>query len=293
MTGQDVAFIGLGAMGLPMARCLVRAGHSVVVSGHRRPAPVEELTAQGARSARTPAEASDSARVVVTMLPDEAAVEDVLFGAGGVAETCPPGAVVVDMSTISPDAAKRFSDALDASDVRFLDAPVSGGPARAEKGDLAVMVGGDQEALAAVGDVLDSLARVVFHVGPVGSGQVVKMCNNLVGAACLLASSEAMALATTYGLDQQVVRDVLLAGTAANWQLDNTFPISVMVDDYAPRFALPLIVKDLGIVGSMAQGQGVNAPVGDLVRQAFGEAHDRFGPMDFSSVYRLYTSHEA
>lgn len=290
MSDREIAFIGLGAMGLPMAKCLLRAGHHVSTAGHRRRERAEALEAEGARLADTPGEAAASARVVVTMLPNEAVVEEVLFGPEGVAASCPAGAVVIDMSTISPGAARQFAEALGSQGVGFLDAPVSGGPGRAETGDLAVMVGGDEAVLGSVADVIDSMARIVFHVGPVGAGQVVKMCNNLVGAACLLASSEALALALAYGLPHGVVREVLLAGTAANWQLENIVPGSVMVGDYSPRFALPLIVKDLGIAGEMAAGKGLPSPVGDLMRQAYGEAYDRFGSMDFSSVYRLYDS---
>lgn len=290
MTDDEIAFIGLGAMGLPMARALLRAGHPVVTTAHRHPEPPEALATAGARVVATPAQACRAARAVVTMLPNEAVVEDVLFGPEGVASACPPGSVVIDMSTISPSAARRFANTLAGQGVRFLDAPVSGGPGRAETGELAVMVGGEQDTLDAVADVLDSMARVVFHVGPVGSGQVVKMCNNLVGAACLLASSEALALAHAHGVPHDVVREILLAGTAANWQLENTIPASVMVEDYSPRFSLPLIVKDLGIAGAMAAANGVTSPVGDLMRQAYGDAYARFGPLDFSSVYRLYDS---
>lgn len=286
---KTIAFFGLGAMGLPMASRLVDQGHQVVLLARRAQQAVETLTRRGASSADTPAQAASGADFVITMLPDDEAVEAVLVGDSGVAEGAQPGTVVIDMSTISPRVAVKIGEHLSHRGLQFLDAPVSGGPARAETGELAIMAGGHSEVLDSARSVLDVLGAKIFHVGATGSGQILKACNNLVGAACMLADAEALALARAHGVDPTVAREVMLAGTAANWQLDKTIPLTVLQDDYSPRFALSLLNKDLRIAGGMAQTEGLASHMGDLVRGMYGEAEAKFGGnQDFSSVFRLY-----
>lgn len=288
---RNVAFIGLGSMGLPMAMRLIHCEVGVTVVPHRTHDALDRLVALGAHVARTPAAAAEGASTVITMLPNEDAVEAVLVGPSGVVHGAAPGTVVVDMSTISPTAARRIGERLVESGLGFLDAPVSGGPARAGTGELAIMVGGAESTLALARPVLDALGRAVFHVGPVGAGQVIKACNNLVGAACLLADAEALALAKAHGIEPTVAREVILAGTGANWQLDITIPLTVMQDDYSPRFALALLNKDLGIARDMAAAASLPSMVGDLVRSAYLNAQEKYGgDRDFSSVFRLYGS---
>lgn len=286
---KSVAFLGLGAMGLPMATCLVERGHQVTVVKHRSPEPVEALERKGATVAGTPQEAAAQTDIVITMLPNDDVVESVLLGSSGVVEGARPGTVVVDMSTISPAGAVKVGERLAEAGLAFLDAPVSGGPARAGSGELAIMVGGTEETLATAHPVLDTLGASIFHVGPTGSGQIIKACNNLVAAACMLADAEALALAKAHGIDPALAREVILAGSGANWQLDKQIPMTVLQGDYSPRFALALLNKDLGIAGAMASTEGVPSFVCDLVRSAYGEAQTQYGGNnDFSLVYRLY-----
>lgn len=284
-----IAFIGLGSMGLPMATRLLERGREVVVVPHRSRDAVEALARSGAVVAETPRQAAETASVIITMLPSDEVVQTVLFGPEGAVPEAREGVTVIDMSTISPSAAFRISEQLAARNMEFLDAPVSGGPARAGTGELTIMVGGADTTIAVARPILEDLGSSIFHVGPTGAGQIIKACNNLVGAACMLADAEALALAKAHGIDPAVAREVILAGTGANWQLDKTVPLTVLQDDYSPRFALALLNKDLGIAGAMASGEGLPAFMGDLVRSVYGDAQARFGgDRDFSSVYRLY-----
>lgn len=291
MTERDktVAFLGLGAMGLPMATRLVERGHNLVVVPHRSRETVERLEHKGATVAGTAAEAAAQAAFVITMLPNDEVVDSVLLGPSGVVQGARPGTVVVDMSTISPAAAVRTSKRLIDGGLAFLDAPVSGGPARAGTGELAIMVGGSESTLTAARPVLDALGASIFHVGPAGAGQIIKACNNLVGAACMLADAEALALAKAHGIEPTVAREVILAGTGGNWQLEKQIPLTVLNNDYSPRFALSLLNKDLGIAGAMATSEGLPSFMGNLVRSVYGDAQSKYGgDHDFSSVYRLY-----
>lgn len=286
---NTVAFLGLGAMGLPMAARLLEQGYHVVTVPHRSTDPVEQLSRLGATTADTPKQAAAGAGIVVTMLPNDEVVETVLLGQAGVIEGAAPGTVVVDMSTISPAAATRIGEQLAAADLGFLDAPVSGGTARAGTGELTIMVGGPETTLTTARPLLETLGTSIFHVGPVGAGQIIKACNNLVGAACMLADAEALALAKAHGIDPHTARQVILAGTGANWQLENQIPLTILQDDYSPRFALALLNKDLGIAESMATTHQLPSPVGDLVRHAYADAQANYGGnRDFSAVYQLY-----
>lgn len=290
---KTVAFFGLGAMGRPMATRLIDQGYNVVTVVHRSRDAVDELLRLGAAEADSPKEAADGAAFVVTMLPNDESVHSILLGQAGVVEGAAPGTIVVDMSTISPTAAARIGEGLAAAGLGFLDAPVSGGTARAGTGELTIMVGGPEAALTSARPLLGTLGKSIFHVGPVGAGQIIKACNNLVGAACMLADAEALALAKAHGVDPRIAREVILAGTGANWQLENQIPLTVMREDYSPRFALSLLNKDLGIAGTMAANEGLPSFTGDLVRQAYGDAQAKYGgDRDFSVVYRLYESHE-
>ena len=288
---QTIAFMGLGAMGLPMATRLLDCGHKVVVVPHKSQEAVERLAQRGAAVAQTPEAAAAEAAIVITMLPRDEVVETVLLDKSGVVHGARPGTIIIDMSTITPSTAVRIGERLGESGLAFLDAPVSGGPARAGTGELAIMVGGADATLVAARPILDALGTSVFHVGPTGAGQIIKACNNLVGAACMLADAEALALARAHGIEPAVAREVILAGTGANWQLDKTIPLTVLENDYSARFALSLLNKDLGIAGTMAASEGSPSFVGDLLRSVYGEAQTKYGgDRDFSSVYRLYGS---
>lgn len=286
---RRVAFVGLGAMGAPMAASLLRAGHHVTVVPHRSRAAADALAAAGARVAATPAEAACDAEVVVTMLPGAAEVEAVLLGPDGVVGAAAEGTLVVDMSTIGPTPARMLGERLHTAGLRFVDAPVSGGPARAETGTLTAIVGGEAATLEAARPVLEGMASTIFHAGPLGAGQVAKACNNLLVAACMLANAEALALGAAEGLAPSTLREIVLASSGANWQLENIVPRTILADDFTPLFAMPLLRKDLGIAAEMADGSGSAFLVGSLARQAYGLAAALGGQeLDFSAVVKIY-----
>jgi 3-hydroxyisobutyrate dehydrogenase len=286
--GRRVAFIGLGTMGFPMASCLVRAGHVVTVVPHRSTAASDALKRDGARVAGSPAEAARDAEVVVTMLPTVAHVREVVLGEQGAAAGAPEGALFVDMSTIGPSAARSVSQKLENRGLGFVDAPVSGGPAKAGAGTLTIMAGGSETHLAQARSVLAAMAQQVFHVGSVGAGQTAKACNNLLVAACMLANSEALALGASAGIDPTDLQEIIRASSGTNWQLENIVPQTILRNDFTPLFALPLLRKDLAIAAGIAQESGAGFHVGRLVRELYDRATVEGPVRDFSSVVHLY-----
>jgi len=289
MSAVRVGFIGLGAMGKPMAASLLRAEFAVSVLPHRNPAPALELEALGATVARTPAEVADGAQFVITMLPDAPVVEEVLLGPAGVAFAGRPGLVVIDMSTIAPVSARRIGAELEERGIAFLDAPVSGGVGGAVAGTLTVMVGGSAGVLEQARPVLLGMGRTIFHAGPSGAGQVVKACNNLLVGVIMMASSEALTLGVKEGVPAEVLREIILASTGASWQLQNAVPGTVMQDQYGARFALKLLHKDLGIAADMAKQSGTPLMAGGLAHQIYGLLKGLGkGDLDFSAVSTLY-----
>jgi 3-hydroxyisobutyrate dehydrogenase len=286
---RDVAFVGLGTMGQPMAECLVRAGYEVSVVPPRRRVEGAPGTLE-ARVAATPAEAVEGARFLVTMLPTAADVESVLFGQNGAVSAMPAGGMVIDMSTIGPHAARDLGRRLAEHQLAFLDAPVSGGPARAAAGTLTVIVGGREADLDDARPVLEAMSSAIFHAGDCGAGQTAKACNNLLVAACMLASVEALALGAAAGVAPECLRDIVLASSGSNWQLENIVPQTVLKNDFSPIFALPLLEKDLGIAAALADETGAPFFVGGLAREMYRRAGTRATEVrDFSSVAELYS----
>jgi 3-hydroxyisobutyrate dehydrogenase len=283
-----VAFLGLGTMGFPMAASLLRSGFSLTVVPHRSREAAETLEGEGARLATTAAEAARDADFVVTMLPTDVEVREVLLGAEGAAQAASPGTLFIDMSTIAPEAARSISADLVNRNLRFLDAPVSGGPARAASGELTIMAGGSRHDVRRADAVLHSMGERVFHVGEVGAGQAAKACNNLLVAACMLANVEALALGAAAGIDPGTLHEIIVASSGTNWQLENIVPKTVLRNDYTPLFALPLLNKDLGIAAGMAEGSGAAFHVGQLARDLYAQATEEGVPRDFSSVVHLY-----
>jgi 3-hydroxyisobutyrate dehydrogenase-like beta-hydroxyacid dehydrogenase len=264
---DTVGFIGLGAMGRPMALNLRK--HDVTLVVHNRSSAAERtLTEAGASVATTPAAVASACQMIVTMLPDAPDVATVLEGERGLLETLQPGTIVVDASTIAPDAARRFATAVAARGGHYLDAPVSGGEIGAIDGTLTFMVGGDAEALDRVRPLLAMMGKDerIVHVGPSGSGQVCKACNQLVIGGTMLAVAEAMALARKSGVDGAKVRQALLGGFAASRVLE-VHGERMLTGNYKPGFKARLYKKDLRIVAETLAGQGVAAPGAALVQQ--------------------------
>jgi len=259
-----IAFLGLGIMGLPMAGHLLNAGFRLTVY-NRTASRTLDLVQAGARQAVTPSEAARGADYVISMVTDGPDVEQVLFGSDGAVQGARPGAVFIDMSTISPETARSVSDTLSHHRIEFLDAPVSGGDVGARNATLTIMVGGKQEVFEQARPVFEALGKRITYVGPTGSGQVVKACNQVVTAVNLLAVCEALVLAEKNGIDPQVMIHVLAGGASQSWSLENLGP-RIVKGDFAPGFMVKLLQKDLNIVLSQARRYNIALPGTALVQ---------------------------
>jgi 2-hydroxy-3-oxopropionate reductase len=283
---EPVGFVGLGVMGRPMARNLLRAGHRVVV-WNRSAGPAAELAAAGATVARTPAELAAATPVVLTMLPDLPQVEEVLRRDDGLLAGMTRGSVLVVLGTVSPVAVRDLGARLEPARVAVIDAPVSGGDVGAEQATLSIMVGGRPEDVARVRPYLEAMGTTVDHLGPLGAGQLAKACNQIVVAATLTALSEALVLARRGGLDPQRVFAVLGGGLAASRVLEVKGP-KLLGGDFRPGGAAAFQHKDLGFALAAAREEGVALPLTALVDQLYGAARwNGFGDDDHSVVVRV------
>src|SRR4051794_31831657 len=264
---EVVGFIGLGVMGKPMAGHLVKAGYEVVVHNRSR-SSVHELVAQGARAADSPAHLAGQATVVITMLPDTPDVEQVLTGADGVLSALKKGAIVIDMSSISPVATERLATMVAEKGGSMLDAPVSGGEIGAINAQLSIMVGGDEAAFHRARPILDKMGNPekVIHIGRSGAGQICKVCNQIAIGGALAGVSEAFALAKKAGVDAARVRQALLGGFASSRVLE-VHGERMLVDNYKPGFRAKLYQKDMRLANEAAAANGVSMPANAVVAQ--------------------------
>jgi 2-hydroxy-3-oxopropionate reductase len=264
---ETVGFIGLGLMGRPMAHNLLKAGFQLVVH-NRSPKPVEALVASGAKSAPSPADVARRSTVVITMLLDSKDVQLVLTGPGGVFEGVQTGAVLIDMSSISPVVARVLAAEARQRGVTLLDAPVSGGEIGALSASLSIMVGGDAAALERVRPILNAMGRAdrVIHVGESGAGQLCKVCNQIAIGGTLAVVSEAFALARKAGVDPARVREALLGGFASSRVLE-VHGERILHENYTPGFRARLYHKDMGIALDTARAHDVPMPVSAVVQQ--------------------------
>ncbi|HUP39493.1 MAG TPA: NAD(P)-dependent oxidoreductase, partial [Vicinamibacterales bacterium] len=207
----NVGVIGLGAMGIPIAKNLIKGGHCVSVFARRTEA-MAPLVAMGAMAAASPAGVAECSDVIVTMVIDTHAVEDVVLGPRGIIERAKPGSVVVDHSTIDPEGARRIAAALKTRGIDMIDAPVSGGPAVADAGALSMMAGGNETVLDRIRPILACYAKTIVHIGPSGAGQIAKACNQICTIVNTLGAAEAMLMAERAGIDPTKVKDVLMTG---------------------------------------------------------------------------------
>jgi 2-hydroxy-3-oxopropionate reductase len=262
---ETVGFIGLGVMGAPMARNLVEAGHPLVVHNRSRE-PVDALAAAGAEPASSAREVAERAGIVITMLPDSPAVEDVVLGEDGVLDAASDGDLLIDMSTIHPTLSVALARAGRERGVGVLDAPVSGGDAGAREGALSIMVGGEEADLERARPLLDVLGKTIIHVGGPGAGQVVKACNQVVVAVTIAAVSEALVLGSKAGVEPERILDVLGGGLAANRVMEMRRD-NFLEHDFTPGFRIDLHHKDLDIALESGAAYGVPLAVTALVQQ--------------------------
>jgi 2-hydroxy-3-oxopropionate reductase len=289
---QHIGFNGLGVMGRPMDRHLIVAGHQLTVFNRSR-AAMDELVAAGARAGASPADVARHADIVITMLPDTPDVEAVIAGPGGVLEGVRAGALVIDMSSISPAATRALASRVAASGATMLDAPVSGGEIGAKNATLSIMVGGDPRAFARVQPVLACMgsAERIVHIGDApGSGQICKICNQVAIGGALAGVREAFALARQGGVDPGRVRQALLGGFAASRVLE-VHGERMLTGNYAPGFRTRLYQKDMRIAHEAAAALGISIPVTTVVADLVNTLVARGdGDLDYSAVGTVATA---
>jgi 3-hydroxyisobutyrate dehydrogenase-like beta-hydroxyacid dehydrogenase len=282
----DVGVIGLGAMGSPIARNLLKSGHTVTVYARRREATTTIVDA-GARAVSSPAELASLSDVTLTMVLDTEAVENVILGPGGVIEGARAGSVVIDHSTIDPHAASTIAAALQIRGIDMLDAPVSGGAAVAEAGALSIMVGGSETVLDRCRPILNCYGKVISHVGSCGAGQVAKACNQICTIVNMLAAAEAMLMAERAGVDPNKVKDVLMAGFGASRMLDLQAP-KMIARDFAGKVESRLHHKDIQIVLALAGRLGIELPASSAAADVLKTLQDRGGAkMDSAAIFTV------
>ena len=282
------AVIGLGSMGYGMATSLKRNGFEVTGCDVSADA-VARFVKDCGKGARTPAEAAKSASIVVSVVVNAAQTETILFGKDGVAETLPKDAVFISSATMDPDVARRLAKELEASGRHYLDAPISGGAQRAAQGELTVLASGSNAAFTKARPALDAMAAKLYELGDApGQGAAFKMVNQLLAGVHIAAASEAITFAAKQGLDIRKVYEVITASAGNSWMFENRMP-HVLDGDYAPRSAVEIFVKDLGIIQDMARTARFPVPVAAAALQMFlATAAAGMGRDDDASVARLY-----
>jgi 3-hydroxyisobutyrate dehydrogenase len=264
---ERVGFIGLGIMGRGMARNLLKAGFSVRL-WNRTAARAEELVAEGAIAAGSPAELAAQSDIIITCVSDTPDVEAVILGDNGVIAGARAGALVIDMSTISPQATQAIAAKLAARGVQMLDAPVSGGSEGAARGTLSIMVGGDAAQVERAMPVFAAMGKTITHVGGAGAGQTVKLVNQILVVGNMLAVGEALLFAQAGGVDLQKTLAAVVGGAAGSWMLSNRGP-QVLARDWRPGFTIDLQQKDVRLVLSAADQLGVPLPGTALIFQLY------------------------
>ncbi len=282
-----IAVIGLGNMGRPMAACLARAGYQVVgfdVVAAARAAFAEA----GGTAAATADEAVTDAAAIITLLPDGKIVRAAIEG---IKTKLKPGTIVIDMSSSAPMGTRALGEDLIAAGLAFIDAPVSGGVKRAIDGSLAIMAGGDGTTIDRAEHILQAMGKSVFRTGPLGSGHAAKALNNYVSAAGLAAAAEAVAIGSKFGIDPNVLVDVLNASTGRNNSTENKLKQFMISETYSSGFSMALMAKDIQTADDLAHEIGVNTPLADEVASLWTAALEKLGPAaDHTEIGRYLTA---
>ncbi len=286
MSKPKIGFIGLGIMGKPMAGHLIDAGYELVVHNRNRDA-VDELVGKGAAEAYSGKEVAEQSDIVITMLPDSPDVESVALGEGGIIEGAPEGLIFVDMSTIAPSVTTQVGEVLAEKGVQSLDAPVSGGDIGAQNATLSIMVGGDEDTFNAVKPLFDVMGQSAILCGPLGAGQTVKACNQILVAVTIAGVSEALTMGTKAGVDPIKIVQVLSGGLARCGVLENRGERMVN-GDFDPGFRIRLHYKDLNIIQKTSNDFGVPLPVTSEVFELFKTAMVKGrGELDHSGLLTI------
>ena len=284
---MKIGFIGLGIMGKPMSKNLIKAGYSLVVRDHNAES-VAELVALGATSGDSAKAVAEQSDVIITMLPNSPHVKEVLLGEGGVIEGAKVGTIVIDMSSIAPLASREIHEALAKKSVALLDAPVSGGEPKAIDGTLSVMVGGDKELFDKCYDIMKAMAGSVVHTGEIGAGNVTKLANQVIVALNIAAMAEALTLATKAGVNPDLVYQAIRGGLAGSTVLDAKAPM-VMNRNFKPGFRIDLHIKDLANALDTSHGVGAQLPLTAAVMEMMQALKaDGLGTADHSALACYY-----
>lgn len=273
---QTIAFVGIGNMGGPMAAKLARAGFDIIAVDTDEQRVAAWAAANSARGVTTLAEIAAEIDAVVTMLPTGKEVRDVVADAA-VTSAAKPGLIVIDMSSADPVGTRELGAELDESGIALVDAPVSGGVLRAMEGTLAIMIGGDAEAVERARPVLAKMGDRLFDVGALGNGHAMKSLNNFVAGTAFVAASEAILVGERFGLDPTVMMDIMNVSTARCFNTELVMKQHVISGQFATGFALGLMAKDVGIANKLATAMGRTAPVAALVTELLAEARDAIG----------------
>ena len=287
---HQIGLVGLGAMGFPMAKRLLAAGHNLAVVPHTNRKPADDLADLGATVNETVSALASDRDVVIICVPDVPQVEEVLFGAQGLlAGNLSQDMLVIDMSTINPTAARRHNELLSGHGITALDAPVSGGPARAADGTLTIMVGGSNTGFEKARPILEKLGKNIIHVGEAGAGQAVKHVNQLMISIIMIANAEALTIGVKAGIPLETMIDVISTSSGSNYLLQNWLPKTLFSGDLSGGFALDLLMKDLSAAMRWAADLGLPSFGGALAQQLYRIAQaEGQGRMDYSTVAKLY-----
>jgi 3-hydroxyisobutyrate dehydrogenase len=281
---RRIGFIGLGTMGLPMARNLLKAGFELAVYA-RRPGPAAEMRGLGARVAESPRGVAEGADAVLTIVTADPDVREVVLGPDGALEGMAAGGILVDMSTISPATIREIARLGRARGVAVMDAPVSGGDTGARAGTLTIIAGGDAETFERCRPVFEAMGKSLYHVGSVGSGQVVKLANQLIGGAILAVVSEALVMGVKAGADPEVMRQVIGVSSGNSNLFQARVGDYMLKDRFEPGFMLDLMKKDLGLALDIGRTLSVPMPVGAAAYQQYAAATSMgVGREDFAAV---------
>ena len=284
---MTIGFIGLGIMGKPMSKNLIKAGYSLVVNDINKPA-VEEVVACGAKAAETAAEVAAQSDILFTMLPNSPQVKTVVCGENGVLEGARPGLIIVDTSSIAPLASQEIAKACAEKGVKMIDAPVSGGEPKAIDGTLAFMVGGDKDVFESVKDLLLIMGSSAVLCGDVGAGNTTKLANQVIVALNIAAVSEAFMLAKKAGVDPHLVFDAIKGGLAGSTVMNAKAPM-IMDQNFKPGFKIDLHIKDLNNALETAHGVGAPLPLTASVMEILQNLHfDGCGQDDHSGIAKYY-----
>ena len=286
MPKEKIGFIGLGIMGRPMAKNLIKAGYKLAI--YDKFAAFDDIVSLGAEGATSNKEAASMSDVVITMLPNSPHVKEAILGKDGVAEGIKSGAIVIDMSSIAPAASQEIGEALKAKGVSFLDAPVSGGEPKAIDGTLAIMVGGGKAIFEQVKPILEKMGSSVVHVGALGAGNVTKLANQIIVALNIAAVSEAFTLAAKAGVDPQQVFEAIKGGLAGSTVMNAKVPM-ILDGNFNPGFRIELHIKDLRNALDTAHELGVPVPLTASIMEILqGLKTDGFAAKDHSAIVRHY-----